>query len=278
MRCRPIHGLNRCCASGRACGCPAAGTDSRSRCGRSSASRSAWPRRVRSPRAWRRDSANHCRPRTPRTGWPTCSRRRPRWQQRTWPASASRAAGDRHSRGMGEKVASACDVRISDWSSDVCSSDRLLRKRPGLRLPSGWDGFEIAVRAILGQQVSVAAARTFATRVATRFGEPLPAEHAAHGLAHLFPTPAALADADLASIGITRTRAQTIRTIARALLDDDVDFRVERTLDDFVARWTALPGIGPWTAHYIALRALGPPAAFPAARSEEHTSELQYPM
>src|SRR3546814_8399880 len=77
--------------------------------------------------------------------------------------------------------------------ADALSSDPrlkpLLRKRPGLRLPGGWDGFEIAVRAILGQQVSVAAARTFAQRVATRFGEPLPAEHAPHGLAHLFPTP-----------------------------------------------------------------------------------------
>src|SRR3546814_6646340 len=89
-------------------------------------------------------------------------------------------------------------------------------------------------------------------------------------------------------------RAQRIRTIAWALRDRDVDFRVERTLDDFVARWTALPGIGPWTAHYIALRALGHPDAFPAddlvlqkavpaepapakagGRSEEHTSELQ---
>jgi len=140
----------------------------------------------------------------------------------------------------------------------------LLRKRPGLRLPSGWDGFEIAVRAILGQQVSVAAARTFAARIAERHGAPLPAGHAAHGLSHLFPTPAALADADLADIGITRTRAETVRTIARALLDGRVDFRVERTLDDFVARWTALPGIGPWTAHYIALRALGHPDAFPA--------------
>src|SRR5690606_12822934 len=83
-------------------------------------------------------------------------------------------------------------------------------------------------------------------------------------LAHLFPTPAALADADLASIGITRTRAQTIRTIAQALLDGDVDFHVERTLDEFGARWTALPGIGPWPAPYIALRARGHPDAFPA--------------
>lgn len=140
----------------------------------------------------------------------------------------------------------------------------LLRKRPGLRLPSGWDGFEIAVRAILGQQVSVAAARTFATRIAERFGTPLPAEHAAHGLTHLFPTPEALTDADLARIGLTRTRAETVRTIARALLDGRVDFRVERTLEEFVERWIALPGIGPWTAQYIALRALGHPDAFPA--------------
>jgi AraC family transcriptional regulator of adaptative response / DNA-3-methyladenine glycosylase II len=140
----------------------------------------------------------------------------------------------------------------------------LLRARPGLRLPSGWDPFEIAVRAILGQQVSVAAARTFAARIAQRFGTPLPDEHAAHGLAHLFPTPAALADADLAEIGLTRARAETVRTISRALLDGRVDFRVERTLDEFVERWTALPGIGPWTAHYIAMRGFGHPDAFPA--------------
>ena len=140
----------------------------------------------------------------------------------------------------------------------------LLRSRPGLRLPSGWDGFEIAVRAILGQQVSVAAARTLAARLADRFGTPLPSEHGVQGLTHLFPTPGTLADADLAGIGIMRARADTVRTIARALLDGRVDFRVERTLDDFVAHWTALPGIGPWTANYIALRALGHPDAFPA--------------
>src|SRR3546814_14217138 len=98
--------------------------------------------------------------------------------------------------------------------ADALSSDPrlkpLLRKRPGLRLPSGWDGFEIAVRAILAQQVGVPAARTFATRVATRFGEPLPAEHAAHRLAPLFPTPAPLANSDLASIRPTRPPAQTL--------------------------------------------------------------------
>ncbi|MEH6418732.1 DNA-3-methyladenine glycosylase 2 family protein [Pseudomonas sp. CGJS7] len=139
----------------------------------------------------------------------------------------------------------------------------LFVKRPGLRLPSGWDGFEISVRAILGQQVSVAAARTLAARTAQRFGQPLPKPFGP-GLEHLFPTPEALADADLVEIGLTRARAETVRTVARALLEGRVDFRAERTLDDFVARWVALPGIGPWTAHYIAMRALGHPDAFPA--------------
>lgn len=139
----------------------------------------------------------------------------------------------------------------------------LLQQRPGLRLPSGWDGFEIAVRAIIGQQVSVAAARTLAARLAQRFGQALPTSFGP-GLEHLFPTPEALADADLAAIGLTRARAETVRTMARALLDGRVDFKSERTLDDFTARWVALPGIGPWTAHYIAMRALGHPDAFPA--------------
>lgn len=139
----------------------------------------------------------------------------------------------------------------------------LLDAHPGLRLPSGWDGFEIAVRAVLGQQVSVAAARTLATRLAQRCGEALPPSIAAPGLEHLFPTPHALADADLASIGLTRARADTVRTVARAMIDGRVDFRSERTLDEFTARWVSLPGIGPWTAHYIAMRGLGHPDAFP---------------
>jgi AraC family transcriptional regulator of adaptative response / DNA-3-methyladenine glycosylase II len=107
------------------------------------------------------------------------------------------------------------------------------------------------------------AARTVTARLAQRFGQALPAPPAP-GLEHLFPTPDALADADLATIGLTRARADTVRTVARALLDGRVDFRPERTLEEFGARWVALPGIGPWTAHYIALRALGHPDAFPA--------------
>lgn len=140
----------------------------------------------------------------------------------------------------------------------------LVKQRPGLRLPSGWDGFEIAARAVIGQQVSVAAARTVTARIAQRFGAALPDGFAVDGLRHFFPTPAALADADLAGIGLTGARANALRTIARAVADGTVDFRGERTLDAFVAQWTALPGIGPWTAQYIALRALGHPDAFPA--------------
>ncbi len=151
---------------------------------------------------------------------------------------------------------------ISDALSTSARLQPLLLRQPGLRLPSGWDGFEIAVRAILGQQVSVAAARTLATRLAEQFGEPLPAPFGP-GLAQLFPTPDALADADLTRIGLTRARADTVRAMARALLDGRVDFRTECTLEDFTARWVALPGIGPWTAQYIAMRALGHPDAFP---------------
>jgi len=140
----------------------------------------------------------------------------------------------------------------------------LLRKRPGLRLPGSWDGFEVAVRAILGQQVSVAAARTLASRVVHRFGEPLPTP-IAPGLECLFPTPEVLASANLSALGITGARIESIRSVAQALLDGRVDFRVEQSLEEFVSRWVALPGIGEWTAHYMAMRGLNHPDAFPAA-------------
>ncbi len=148
----------------------------------------------------------------------------------------------------------SADAQLRPW----------LRSRPGLRLPSAWDGFEVAVRAVVGQQVSVAAARTVTARIAQRHGTALPQMAGAPQLQWLFPAPDQLADADLAGIGLPAARAATIRTIAQALVDGRVDFDRGRTLDDFVARWTALPGIGSWTAHYIAMRALGHPDAFPA--------------
>jgi AraC family transcriptional regulator of adaptative response / DNA-3-methyladenine glycosylase II len=110
----------------------------------------------------------------------------------------------------------------------------------------------------------VAAARTLASRIVERYGIAV-ADAPAPGLARLFPTPEMLADADLRAIGVTTARADTIRGIARALLDGRVDFRADQPLDAFVERWVALPGIGEWTAHYMAMRALSHPDAFPAA-------------
>jgi AraC family transcriptional regulator of adaptative response / DNA-3-methyladenine glycosylase II len=140
----------------------------------------------------------------------------------------------------------------------------LVSRWPGQRLPGAWDGFELAVRAVLGQQVSVAAARTLAARVAASHGTPY-ADGAAAGLSALFPTPEQLVDAPLERLGITRARAATIRGLAQAVLEGRIGFRAERPLAEFERDLVALPGIGAWTAHYIAMRALAQPDAFPAA-------------
>jgi len=135
----------------------------------------------------------------------------------------------------------------------------LVAQRPGLRIPGAWDAFECAVRAVLGQQVSVAAGRTFAARLVERSGEPLRAGGA--GLTHLFPTAASLAHASLEGLGITATRAAALKSLARAVLEHRVDFSAAPAA--ITAALAALPGIGPWTAQYVALRALGEPDAFP---------------
>lgn len=137
-----------------------------------------------------------------------------------------------------------------------------IAQRPGLRVPGGWEGFEVAVRAVLGQQVSVAAATTLARRLVQAYGHPL--DGMPDGLDRLFPEPARLADAPLEAIGLPRTRASTLRSLARSCAEGQLDFGAGQRLEDFVQRCIALPGIGPWTAQYIALRALGQPDAFPA--------------
>ena len=137
-----------------------------------------------------------------------------------------------------------------------------IAQRPGLRIPGGWDGFEVAARAVLGQQVSVAAATTLARRLVQRFGTPL--ADMPEGLDRQFPAPSELADAPLEQIGLPRTRASTLRAVAAACAEGRLDFSRAQTLQQFVAQATALPGIGAWTAHYMALRALGMPDAFPA--------------
>ncbi|HEX5340405.1 MAG TPA: AlkA N-terminal domain-containing protein [Gammaproteobacteria bacterium] len=137
----------------------------------------------------------------------------------------------------------------------------LLRRRPGLRLPGAWSGFEIAVRAVLGQQVSVAAARTFAARLVASYGSPI---SATEGLTHLFPEPAQLATADLTAIGLTRSRAATIRALATAARDGAVRFDAGNAADELRNSLLAISGIGPWTAEYIAMRGQSDPDAFPA--------------
>jgi len=158
------------------------------------------------------------------------------------------------------------DADISAINAHLRADRRLrelVRRHPGQRLPGGWDGFEIAMRAVLGQQISVAAARTLAQRLVQRFGATLPAADGAP--LQLFPLPETIADADLTAIGVTRQRAATLRAVALAVCEGRVTFRTEQTLEQFVACWTQLPGIGAWTAHYIAMRALSDPDAFPAA-------------
>jgi AraC family transcriptional regulator of adaptative response / DNA-3-methyladenine glycosylase II len=116
---------------------------------------------------------------------------------------------------------------------------------------------------VLGQQISVAAAHTLASRIVERFGAPHEAS-APFGLGALFPKPEVLADAALESIGLTGARAATIRGLSRACADGSLDLSSFQSLDDFINRLCELPGIGSWTAQYIAMRAQSRPDAFPA--------------
>ncbi len=145
------------------------------------------------------------------------------------------------------------------------SADTLLAPmvaaRPGLCVPRAWDPFELAVRAIVGQQVSVAAATTVTGRIAERFGMPLAGEDGA--LTHLFPTPERLAGADIASVGMPGKRGAAIAGFASAVAAGEVKLDGALGLDALVAQLCALPGIGPWTANYIAMRGLGEADAFP---------------
>ena len=138
----------------------------------------------------------------------------------------------------------------------------LASARPGLRPVGAWDPFEVGVRAIVGQQVSVAGATTMIGRLVARLGSPV-AGLDALGLSTVFPTPDELRDADLTGLGLTSTRQDAIRTFAGAVADGELVLDRSLPLDQFVADVAALPGLGPWTAQYLALR-LGEPDAFPA--------------
>jgi AraC family transcriptional regulator of adaptative response / DNA-3-methyladenine glycosylase II len=140
-----------------------------------------------------------------------------------------------------------------------------LQARPGLRVPGCWDGFELAVRAILGQQVTVKGATTLAGRLVASFGKPFPGTQE---MTHLFPSAEVLADANLGAIGLTRSRADTVRALAAAVRDGVITFDGIVRSEPLLARLREIPGIGNWTAQYIAMRALGEPDAFPSGDLE----------
>lgn len=142
----------------------------------------------------------------------------------------------------------------------------LVAVRPGLRVPGAWDGFELAVRAILGQQISVSAATQLAGKLVAAYGETLAEDIVSEpGLTHVFPTPRQLAATDLGAVGMPKTRRSALLALAMAAVADPSIFGTCRTLEEAVARLRSLPGIGEWTAQYIAMRALREPDAFPAA-------------
>ncbi len=137
----------------------------------------------------------------------------------------------------------------------------LVDARPGLRVPGGWDGFELAIRAVLGQQITVAAAVRLAGKLVAAHGTRL--AEADGGLTHVFPRPEGLVAANLAALGMPRSRASYLWAVAAVAGTGRFD--AARNLDDALRDLRAIRGIGEWTAHYIALRALREPDAFPAA-------------
>ena len=162
--------------------------------------------------------------------------------------------------------------RLLDLDADPVAVDETLgtdpllassvRRHPGIRVPGAVDGFELAVRAVLGQQVSVRAARTFAARLVERCGKPLDAARGT--LTHAFPTADAVAGVNLDGLGLTGARVKTLRALATEVASGRLSLEPLADRDEVRARLGALPGIGPWTVEYVAMRALGDPDAFPA--------------
>lgn len=136
----------------------------------------------------------------------------------------------------------------------------LVDKAPGRRVPRTVDAAEFAVRAVLGQQVSTAAARTHAARLVAAHGEPVEDPHG--GLTHLFPSPRALAGLDPQTLALPRSRRATLTTLVAALADGSLPLGIDSDWEAARAQLCALPGFGPWTTEVIAMRALGDPDAF----------------
>lgn len=166
--------------------------------------------------------------------------------------------------------------RLFDIGADIETIDEhlsrdpylapLVAQRPGLRAPGGWDGFELAVRAILGQQVSVRAARQLAGKLIALHGKAIPPGYFGHpGLSHVFPTPQTLAAKKSIRLPMPAARQASLQALAEAAVADPNLFRPFGAIDEAIARFRSIRGVGEWTAQYIALRALREMDAFPAS-------------
>ena len=156
------------------------------------------------------------------------------------------------------------DAPVADIRSHLDQDTFLrteLRRNPGIRVPGTWDGYELTVRAILGQQVSVKAATTLSGRIADKYGEPYDHEE----LTRLFPGPQKLMRARFNDIGLVTSRAATIRRVSRAVVDGSISFDAAQDPENFCRSLVGIRGIGDWTAQYVAMRALKNPDAFPAS-------------
>ncbi|MDH4047110.1 MAG: helix-turn-helix domain-containing protein [Gammaproteobacteria bacterium] len=162
------------------------------------------------------------------------------------------------------------DAPVADIAAvlgkDPALAERL-KSHGGIRVPGSWDGFELTIRAILGQQVSVKAATTLAGRIAAHYGEPLSLskDTGSDTLNRVFPTADRLVRARLEHCGIIRSRADTIRSVARAVVRSELLFDPAQSPQDFCTALQSIKGIGDWTAQYVAMRALKNPDAFPAS-------------
>jgi AraC family transcriptional regulator, regulatory protein of adaptative response / DNA-3-methyladenine glycosylase II len=153
---------------------------------------------------------------------------------------------------------SADPHQIASAFGDDSILSTLVAQRPGLRIPGVFDPFECAVRAILSQQVSIDVGRDFTARLVARAGQSI--DPAADGLTRLFPTPEIIADLDLGNVGLSTARIAAIRALARAMCDGAIRFNA--SAEDIIRALTQLPGVGAWTAQYVALHGLGDPDAF----------------
>lgn len=153
-------------------------------------------------------------------------------------------------------------MEIVDHLQQDARLSPLVQQRPGLRVPGAWDGFEVAIRAIVGQQVSVKGATTLIGRLAATHGRSV--ETGTADLSVLFPTPQDLRTADLSGMGLTGQRTAAIQAFAAAVQDSELVLGTAVSLDDIMQQLTQLPGIGDWTAQYMAMRVFGEPDAFPA--------------